>query len=113
MEQITEQNLICIKATLVALREGQYTVYVFENADTGEPLMCTRQPNWDGKELDMFQTGYLSYKFIQAGRDCWYKADENQWFPYVFTANYFLDFVPITHTLNNGRVVESEKLMIT
>lgn len=109
-----EQSHICIKATLVAIREDQYTVYVFENTDKeDEYIMCTRPPNWNGRELDMFQHGFLSYKFIQAGKDCWFKAETGEWFPYAYTANYFLDFVPITHTLADGRVTECEKLIIT
>jgi hypothetical protein len=108
------QNHICIKAMLVAKREEQYTVYVFQDIDKeDEYLMCTKCPNWNGQEIDLFQEGYLSYKFVVAGRDTWYKSETGEFFAYQWTAHYFLDFVPITHVLANGRVSEHERLIIT
>ena len=31
---------------LLAIRESTYTMYVFQDLDNGEFIMCTRLPNW-------------------------------------------------------------------
>jgi len=94
----------CIKARLVAKKTGIYTVYVFEDLQNASYIMCTRCPNWVTNEIDLFQEGFLTYKYVVAGKDTWIDKDRN-FQSYQYTANYFMDFVPITHVLN-GNVVE-------
>ncbi len=107
-----EQSPSCIRAALMAKREGIYTTYVFKNLDADGYVMCTQCPNWDISQLDIGQEGFLTYKFVQAGRDSFYNAKDSKFYAYQYTANYFQDFVPITHVINGNQVVEKEKLTI-
>ena len=97
---------LCIKAKLVAKRTGIYTTYVFEDIHkTNSYIMCTRCPNWATTDIDIFQEGFLTYKYVIAGIDSW--LDKNNTFKsYQYTANYFTNFIPITHVLNNTVVEE-------
>lgn len=96
----------CLKARLVAKRPGRYTTYVFQDLDkTDSYVMCTRCPNWETPDVEIFQDGYLTYKFVVAGKDCWFDSTNKTFEPYQFTSNYFLNFIPTTHVLS-GQVVE-------
>jgi hypothetical protein len=109
-----EQSPLCIKAKLLAIREGIYITYVFQNMDNiKQYIMCTKCPNWNIPDFAIGMEGFLSYKFVQAGRDSWYSTKDMEFYPYQYTANYFQDFVPITHVINGDRIVEKEKLIIT
>lgn len=100
----------CIKAKLVAKRPGRYTVYVFQDADKENSyIMCTKCPNWDGPEVEIFQDGFLTYKFVIAGQDSWLNKESGSLEAYQYTANYFINFIPITHVLS-GQVVEELKI---
>lgn len=108
-----EQISTCIKAQLMAKSESEgYTKYVFQDLVTMKFIMCTRCPNWNGS-VELLQEGYLSYMFVQAGKDTWYSNRDNKYYAYQHTANYFQDFVPITHVLSNGFVVDKTKLIVT
>lgn len=109
-----EKNEICIKARLVAKREDVYTVYVFKDLDKeGNYVMCTKCPNWNSNNIDMFQEGFLTYKFVRAGEDTWFNNDSGKFEAYSYTANYFLDFVPITHVVDANRIVNINEIIVT
>lgn len=81
-------NEICIKATLVAKKSGNYIVYVFQNCDDiAEYVMCTRCPNWDGPDINIGQKGFLRYKFVRAGEDTWFNESRKTFEPYMYTAD--------------------------
>lgn len=109
------QNLEkCIKARLVAVQDGLYKQYVFEDLLTfGNFIMCTRCPNWSGGEVQMMQEGFLSFKDVEAGKDSYFNASTGTYHPYQYTATYFLNFVPITHVLNGNTVTKKDKLIIS
>lgn len=109
-----EQNKICIKARLVAQKEeGQYINYVFENTSTHEFVMCTRVPNWSGDLPHLMQEGYLEYKDVQAGTSTYFDNVDNTFRAYQYTATYFQSFVPITHVLRDGFVVNHTQLKVS
>ena len=102
-----EQQGKCVKARLLAIMpEGGYMVYVYQNLDNNEYVMCTRVPNWQGDEPKLLQDGFLSYKFVIAGRDEYYDKLEDKHKKYQYTATYFTNFVPITSVLKDGYVVD-------
>ena len=75
-----------------------YITYVFECLENNLPFgehykMVTRLPNWQHKDLLIGDKGYLTYKEIEAGKDCWYDFDTNQKIPYKYTNIYFIKFV--------------------
>lgn len=105
-----EQKEKCIKARLVAVEEdGAYTKYVFENLsvtrDSDELfIMLTRCPNWHGKEPNVMQEGFVTYKYVRAGEDTYWDLREGTFKAYNYTAMYFIDFVPVTYVLKDGYV---------
>lgn len=74
---------------------GGYTTYVFQNLESksvyDKYLMCTRWPNWEHRNLDLGETGYLTYKEVVAGVDTWY--DGTSFIPYNYTNIIFIKFV--------------------
>lgn len=112
-----EQNRKCIHAELKATRPGDYTVYVFENISPkpGEDpyVMCTKCPMWNTPDVSVGQKGFLSYQVVNAGEHKWYKHTTNEMINYAYSAVYFLDFVPITHVLENNVVVSAQSLIVT
>lgn len=108
-----------IKARLVAKRESDYSVYVFENLDadptdwSSKYIMCTKCPNWESPEIEDFEEGYLEFLFVNSGTDKWYSHELGEWFYYRYSANYFQSFVPITHVVLGGVVSEKKKLVVT
>lgn len=105
-----EQDGITINATLVAKRESDYTVYVFKNQANNEYISCTKCPNWTTKEINVGQEGFLTYKFVKAGKDSWYSKTDGLLVAYQYTANYFLDFIPSSHVIRN-QIVEKQLLI--
>jgi hypothetical protein len=102
-----EQRGECIKARLVGQAEdGAYTTYVFQDLEKDGFIMVTRVPNWKGKEPTLLQEGFLEYKYCEAGTDTYYDNHTQTFKRYQYDATYFLDFVPITHVLKDGRVTE-------
>lgn len=100
------------------LNESPYTRYVFENLhlefkDDYKFVTVTRCPNWNGKEPEVQQEGYLELKSVEAGKDTYFDVNEQKHKLYNYTAIYFLSFVPITHVLSNGSVVASNQIKIS
>lgn len=91
--------------------DGAYTTCVFQDLTTRKFIMVTRVPNWKGNLPTLMQEGYLEYKFVNAG-DKYYNTDLGRKVSYQYTNHYFLDFVPITHVLKDGYVIQSDTLQI-
>lgn len=103
----------CVIATLVAKRKsGEYITYVFK-ISYDRYVMCTRLPNWNVPDVEIGQEGYLSYKFIQAGIDQWYDQFNKKMENYAYTANYFTDFVPISHVIDGDRIYKIDDSSMT
>ena len=111
MEQKNEK---CIKARLVGSKEeGAYTVYVFEDLTTHDFIMCSKCPNWNGEDPVMLQEGFMQFKHVKGGKDTYFEASSGTHKCYQFTATYFQSFVPITHVLVDGFVVDKNKLTVS
>lgn len=108
-----------LKVRLLAKRQGTYTVYVFQNLDyendgiSKRYIMCTKCPNWNCDELDLYQEGFIKYHSVRAYVDTWVKQNTGERFYYKYSANYFIDFVPLTHVIDGNRVIENDKLLIS
>ena len=75
-----------------------YTTYVFKCLENNVPFghtytMVTRLPNWNHRELDIGEIGYLTYKEVTAGEDKWYDQTKGKFIPYNYTNIYFVKFV--------------------
>lgn len=89
--------MVTIYCKLVAKEHdlGGYTTYVFQNLEEksiyDKYLMCTRWPNWEHRNLDLGENGYLTYKEVIAGVDSWYNG--TSFIPYNYTNIIFIKFV--------------------
>lgn len=75
-----------------------YQTLVFENLESNPPfghkyLMITRLPNWEHREVEVGELGYVSYKEVCAGKDTWYDSEKQVFIPYNYTNTYFIKFV--------------------
>lgn len=75
-----------------------YQTLVFKNLEINPPfghqyIMCTRLPNWNHRELDIGEIGFLTYNEVIAGKDHWFCPETGQFIPYNYTNIYFVKFV--------------------
>lgn len=74
-----------------------YITYVFKNledAPFGHTYsMVTRFPNWQHRDLEIGEKGYLTYNEVIAGKDKWYCPETGQMIPYNYTNIYFIRFI--------------------
>ena len=98
------------------LKDGAYTKYTFEDLYCKDEkyrfITMTRCPNWHGQDVIPMQEGFVTYKYVEAGKDTYYCNNRQTYIQYNYTAIYFIDFVPITHVLNNGYVTELNTLKV-
>jgi len=80
-----------VHCKLVAVRNGIYTVYVFEK-DNKEFIMCTKLPNWGVYNIKTGDTGFLTYEEVLAGNS-YFDRDTGETKTYQFDNVYFKDFV--------------------
>ncbi len=108
-----ELGFIYVHSQLLAKREGDYTAYVFKILDESQRkyIVCTKCPNWNQDDLHISQEGYLKYKPVIAYKDTW-TTKEFVEMPYKYSANYFYDFIPITHVIQGNQIIGKE-LIIT
>lgn len=89
--------MITILASLKAkLDEGMgYTTYVFENLEEHrwdtKYKMVTRCPNWDHRNINVGEEGFLTYEDHEAGVDKWYDGKNMQF--YRYTMSQFMKFI--------------------
>jgi hypothetical protein len=89
---------------LLAIRDGTYTMYVFQNLDTMAYIMCTRLPNWQVPEIQIGDSGFLEYQFVEAGQE-YFDATQEKMIRYLYTNVYFINFVQRTDILNNNEII--------
>lgn len=77
---------------LLAIRDGAYTVYVFQNAETKALIMCTRPPNWQTDDVSVGEEGFLKYQVVKAGEE-YYDPTTDTSIKYRYTNTYFINFV--------------------
>lgn len=80
-----------IQAKLVAKESDTcgYTTYVFKVLDKSDRerldskyIMCVRFPNWEHRNLNIGDMGYLNFKVIIAGVDQWYDGNTLKYYRY-------------------------------
>lgn len=91
--------MITIKSQLVAKEKDllDYITYVFKclenNISFGHSyVMCTRVPNWQHRDIDIGEIGFLQYEEVKAGEN-WYNPQTGIYTPYKYTNIYFIKFV--------------------
>lgn len=91
--------MITIKSQLVAKEHDllDYTTYVFKCLESNVPFghkycMMIRCPNWNHRDIDIGEIGYVEYEEVKAG-DNWYNPQTKTYIPYNYTNIYFIKFV--------------------
>lgn len=82
---------------LVAIQPGQYTVYVFKNLDEKDNSLLryftvTKVPNWDCKDLQIGDKGYVECEYVNAG-DSYFKSSTGVREQYNYTVCYLINFI--------------------
>ena len=92
--------MITIFSQLVAVEKDLmgYTTYVFKCLESNIPFghnycMVTRLPNWQHRDIELNEIGYLTYNEVIAGQDKWFCPETGQMVPYNYTNIYFIKFV--------------------
>lgn len=88
---------------LVAVREGNYTMYAFRDMDSPIYIMCTKPPNWQVPEINVGDKGFLSYQSVKAGDE--YVTPDGERMVYKYSSIYFLNFVNKTDVLKNKEII--------
>ncbi|MDO4465551.1 MAG: hypothetical protein Q4C49_00875 [Bacillota bacterium] len=78
--------------TLVAKKDGIYTIYVFQK-DNSEYLMCTKLPNWGPYPLKIGDSGFITTQYFTAG-EVFYDRNSNTERTIQYTNLYFKEFIP-------------------
>lgn len=88
-----------IRGKLVAIQNGLYINYVFQNLDEIESselryITVTKCPNWHCPiDLKLRDTGFITYEYVNAG-DSYVDKDTKEEKTYSYTALYFMNFIP-------------------
>ena len=94
-------NIVQVK--LLAVREGSYTVYVFQDVISKEYIMCTRLPNWQVPDITIGDTGFLEYTEVKAG-DTYFDPAEEKMNYYKYSNVYFINFIQNNEILKNKHI---------
>ena len=87
-----------IKAKIMAIQDGTYSNYVFQNLELPETneyryITITKCPNWNCPEqLKVGDVGFVTYEFANAG-DTYLEASTNEHKQYKYNAYYFMNFI--------------------
>lgn len=77
---------------LLACREGNYTVFVFQILNSNNYIMCTRLPNWKTPEIKIGDVGFLEYQKVRAGEK-YFNVEQQQEVVYQYSNIYFINFI--------------------
>lgn len=89
---------------LLAIREDTYTMYVFQDLDNMEFIMCTRLPNWQTPNITIGSEGYLQYNIVTAG-ESYYHPDTDTNVKYNYTNSYYVNFVHKADKVSNEGII--------
>ena len=89
---------------LLAIRENTYTMYVFQDLDNREFIMCTKLPNWQTPDISVGAEGYVQYNVVKAG-DVYYNPLTDTEVKYNYTNSYYVNFVHKSEKINNEGII--------
>ena len=82
---------VITEAKLLAIREGSYTIYVFQDKN-GDYVMCTRLPNWQTPNVEVGEEGFLQYQIVKAG-DKYFNPQLQRETAFNYSNVYFNNFI--------------------
>lgn len=87
-----------VRGKIVAIQEGVYSNYVFQNLDEQESsefryITVTKCPNWQYFDtLKIGDEGFVTFEYAEAGKD-YLDISTNTIKQYSYTAYYFMNFI--------------------
>ena len=96
-------NLI-FKGKLIASKLDFYTVYVFQNLDTHEYVMCTKLPNWQTPLINIGDIGFVEIQIVKAG-DEYFNLETQATAKYQYSNIYFINFILEQNIINNQLIL--------
>lgn len=90
------------KVKLIAVKEDQYTVYVFQDVENSDYIMCTRLPNWKVPDIELGTVGFLKYQIVNAGDE--YITPEGERIYYRYANSYFINFISDLDVVKNNEI---------
>lgn len=89
---------------LVAVRNSNYSNYVFKSLKDGSFVMCTLLPNWQVPCINVGDRGFLQYQSVRAGDN--YITPEGDTVKYKYTNTYLINFVSkIKNIITNEEII--------
>lgn len=88
----------------MAIKEGNYTVYVFKNLCNNSYLMCTKLPNWQTSNVSVGDEGFLNYEEVKAGEEYFNPATETKHI-YNYSNIYFVNFLQKSEIVNSNIIL--------
>jgi len=89
---------------LLAIRDGNYTIYVFKDLDKKEYIMCTKLPNWNTPNLNIGDIGFVKYQIVKAG-DEYYDPIREITTIYKYSNIYFINFINKSDIVKNKEII--------
>jgi len=89
---------------------GGYITYVFKNLEPSPKfgfsyIMVVRFRNWQHKDVEIGESGFLTYDSVIAGQDKWYNKETEEFIPYNYTNNIFIKFVEKKDNLKKDIII--------
>lgn len=89
-------NITALVKLVAKYEDFGYTTYVFECLEEymikqTKYIMCVRYPDWQHKELNIDDIGYLEFREIRAGVDQWF--DGENMIPFRYDSIQFIKFI--------------------
>lgn len=102
-----------VKVKVLEVRKDNYSVFAFEILnEKNEYLMCTMLPNW-GIDILKGEVGVLQYQEAIAGKTTWFdRSGSLTNILHSFSANYVIDFIPISNVIEYEGKLDRELLKV-
>jgi len=88
-----------VKCKLVAKQSDTYSKYVFQLDNSTDYILCTRLPNWEGSDLKIGDSGFLTYDIVRAGEE-YYDVNSKCYKQYLYDKIYFKSFINLNKKQN-------------
>lgn len=90
-----------VYAKLLAIKDGNYTNYVFKNLDNNKYLMCTKLPNWKIPDIALNEEGYLQLEYVEAGSE-YFNVNLEKNKKYLYSNVYLKNFIRKSINMNEN-----------